>query len=142
MKCNYICMMGAIPIGVFGCIWKSYIMIICSLMGVLFHGNPDNKLLKYIDVSLNTYVSFKASTYGNNIIFLVIFSGACYILNSTIYDIRNNQKYISGNIVNACNIAHVCLIQMVGLYGYYLLYIHEPCIEFYFICEDNMIINN
>ncbi len=135
MKSNYICMVGAIPIGVCGCIWKSYIMIICSLMGVLFHRHPDNKLLKYIDLSLNTYISFKASTYGNNIMWLVIFSATCYILNSFVYDVRNHTRYI------ACNIAHVFFIQMVGIYGYYLLYKHEPCIEFYFVCEDKMINN-
>ena len=135
MKSNYICMVGAIPIGVCGCIWKSYIMIIYSLMGVLFHRHPDNKLLKYIDLSLNTYISFKASTYGNNIMWLVIFSATCYILNSFVYDVRNHTRYI------ACNIAHVFFIQMVCIYGYYLLYKHGPCIEFYFVCEDKMINN-
>jgi len=135
MKCNYICMIGAIPMGVCGCIWKSYIMIIVSLLGVLFHVHPDNKLLKYMDLSLNTYTSYKGSKYGNNIMLLVIFSATCYILNSFVYDVRNHTRYI------ACNIAHVFCIQMAGIYGYYLLYKHEPCIEFYFVCEDNMINN-
>ena len=135
MKSNYICMVGAILMCVYGCIWKSYILIISSLMGVLFHRHPDNKLLKYIDLSLNTYTSYKASKYGNNIMWLVIFSATCYTLNSFVYDVRNHARYI------ACNIAHVFFIQLVGIYGYYLLYKHEPCIEFYFVCEDKMINN-
>ena len=135
MNSNYICMLGAIPIGVCGCIWKSYIMIICSLIGLLFHRRPDNKVIKYIDLSFNGAVSCKGALYDNNIMLLVIFSATCYILNSFVYDVRNHMRYI------ACNIAHVFFIQMVGLYGYYLLYKHEPCIEFYFVCEDKMINN-
>ena len=135
MNSNYICMLGAIPIGVCGCIWKSYIMIICSLIGLLFHRRPDNKVIKYIDLSFNGAVSCKGALYDNNIMLLVIFSATCYILNSFVYDARNHTRYIG------CNIAHVFFIQIVGIYGYYLLYKHEPCIEFYFVCEDNMINN-
>ena len=102
-------------------------------MAVLFHRRPDNKLLKYIDLSFNAYTSYKATKYGNNIMRLVVFSGICYILNNLVYDSKNHTRYI------VCNIAHVFFIQMIGIYGYYLLYKHEPCIEFYFLCEDNMI---
>ena len=110
-------------------------MIICSLIGLLFHRRPDNKVIKYIDLSFNGAVSCKGALYDNNIMLLVIFSATCYILNSFVYDVRNHTRYI------ACNIAHVFFIQMVGIYGYYLLYKHDPCIEFYFVCEDNMINN-
>jgi len=133
MKRNYICILGALPIGITGYIWKSKTMILSSIVGVIFHTNPNNQMIKYIDLSLNIVLSCKGALYDNNIMWLVIFSGTCYILNSFVYDVRNHTRYI------ACNIAHVLFIQMVGLYGYYLLYKHEPCIEFYYVCEDNMI---
>jgi len=127
---NYICMVGAIPIGVVGCIWKSHIMIICSLIGVLFHRRPDNKLIKGFDLSLNVALSCKGALYDNNIMLLVIISGICYILNCHIYKPEN-----PANI--AYNIRHICIVNIGGLCGYYILYKHEPCIEFYFQCEDH-----
>ena len=133
MKSNYICMLGILPIGICGYIWKSYIMMICCGMGIVTHMYPDNKIIKYTDLTFNTYSSFKATTYGNNIMPLFIFSGTFYTLNSFVYDVNNHTRYI------ACNVAHVLFIQMVGIYGYYRLYKHEPCIEFYFDCEDNLI---
>ena len=56
MKYNYICLAGVIPMTVFGYLWKSKIMLFVSLIGYIFHTNPHNKVIKYIDLSVN--VSF------------------------------------------------------------------------------------
>ena len=53
MKRNYICILGALPMGITGCIWKSKTMILSSVVGVIFHAHPNNQVLKYIDLFLN-----------------------------------------------------------------------------------------
>ena len=45
MKYNYICIIGNIPFGLFGVIWKSKIMIYMCILGILFHMNYNNKYL-------------------------------------------------------------------------------------------------
>jgi len=132
MKHNYICIVGALPFGIFGYIWISYAMMFTSFIGVIFHMHPNNNKLKYMDLAINSCFSINASVYHYKIMSLVIFSAICYILNNREYNNDNTNKTLS-------NIRHVLLVQLVGLYGYYLLYKHESCIEFYFVCEDNMI---
>ena len=100
--------------------------------------HPNNKKLLYIDLTINTYLSMRAIFNDYKIMALVIFSGICYILNSRTY----NNIYTNRTL---CNIRHVILVQFVGIYGYYLLSCHKPCIEFYFDCSDykeNNIISN
>ncbi len=128
MKRNYICILGALPMGITGCIWKSKTMILSSVVGIIFHAHPNNQVLKYIDLFLNITLSCKGALYDNNIMLLVIISGIFYILNCYIY--KPNNPY---NIVY--NFRHVCIVNIGGISGYYLLYKHEPCLDFYFICN-------
>jgi hypothetical protein len=129
MKHNYICIVGAIPIGIFGYIWRSHTMLLSSFIGVIFHIHPNNNTLKYMDLAMNSCFSLRATLYDYKIMLLAIFSGICYILNSRVYNIYNTNKTL-------CNIRHVLLVQLVGVYGYYLLRCHKPCIDFYFDCSD------
>ena len=59
MKPNYICCAGITLQFICGHLWKSHIMIIVSLLGYIFHLNPDNKILKYTDLSVNILLSSK-----------------------------------------------------------------------------------
>ena len=59
MKHNYICLIGIIPYGVFGYLWKSNIMLFASFR-IYFHLNPHNNVIKYIDLSVNVSLSIYA----------------------------------------------------------------------------------
>ena len=132
MKHNYICMVGAIPIGVAGCIYKSNTMISSSVIGIIFHTYPNNKILKYTDLLFNVLLSCNASLYSNDIMILAIMSSICYLLNCFVFIPENKDNF-------AYNITHVFIVNIGGLYGYYLLYNHEPCVDFYFDCiHDNV----
>ena len=132
MKHNYICMVGAVPLGIFGYIWGSHTMMLSSFIGVIFHMYPNNNTLKYLDLAMNSCFSLKATIYDYKIMTLAIFSGICYTINSYVYNNYNTNKVL-------CNIIHVFLVQFAGVYGYYLLRCHEPCIDFYFDCiHDNV----
>ena len=79
-------MVGAIPIGVAGCIYKSNTMISSSVIGIIFHTYPNNKILKYTDLLFNVLLSCNASLYSNDIMILAIMSSICYLLNDNIID--------------------------------------------------------
>ena len=128
MKPNYICCAGIIPIVICGYLWKSNVMLYVSLIGYIFHTNPDDKIIKYIDLSVNILLSTKAMLIERKTIIPATFSAFCYVHNNILY----RPKSITGVIYN---LKHVFFIQFIGLYGYYLLYKHEPCFEFYFICD-------
>lgn len=129
MKYNYICLAGVIPITVFGYLWKSKIMLFVSLIGYIFHANPHNKVIKYIDLSVNVSLCVCAMFIERKTIIPALFSGICYVYNNIIY----RPVYIHGIVYN---LKHVFLIQFVGVYGYYLLYKYEPCLELFFICDN------
>lgn len=128
MKRNYICIIGIIPYGIFGIIWKSHIMFFVCLLGIIFHMNPSNNILKYIDLIINIYLSSNAMWCEKKTIVPATFSGIIYIYdNIFVSKVMNNS--------NSRNIKHALCIQLVGLYGYFLLYKHSPCLDFYFICN-------
>ncbi len=129
MKYNYICIIGNIPFGLFGVIWKSNIMIYMCILGILFHLNYNNKYLKYIDLAANVLLSIYAIVLEKKTIIPASFSGICYIYNNIVYRPTNINSVIY-------NLKHVFCIQIVGLYGYYLLYNHEPCLDIFFICDN------
>lgn len=132
MHYNYICLTGLIPCTIFGYLWKSKIMLFVSLLGYIFHTNPHNKVIKYIDLSVNVSICVCAMVIERKIIIPAVFSGICYVYNNIIY----RPVYIDGIVYN---LKHVFLIQFVGVYGYYLLYNHDPCLEFFFICDNQSI---
>ncbi len=128
MKPNYICCAGITVQFICGYLWKSNIMIIASLLGYIFHLNPDNKIFKYTDLSVNILLSSKAMILEKKTIIPATFSAFCYIHNNVLY----RPESIMGVIYN---LKHVVFIQFVGVYGYYLLYKHEPCLDLYFVCD-------
>ena len=131
MKHNYICLIGIIPCNILGYLWKSNIMLFVSLLGYIFHLNPHNNVIKYIDLSVNVSLSIYAIVLEKNYFTSIIFC-TCYFNNN----ILHRPKNIDGVIYN---LKHVFLIQFVGYYGYYLLYKHEPCLEFFFKCDNENI---
>ena len=132
MKHNYICLIGVIPCNILGYLWKSNIMLFVSLLGYIFHLNPHNNVIKYIDLSVNVSLSIYAIVLEKKTILPASFSAICYFNNN----ILHRPKNINGVIYN---LKHVFLIQFVGYYGYYLLYKHEPCLEFFFKCDNENI---
>jgi len=129
MKYNYICLAGVIPMTVFGYLWKSKIMLFVSLIGYIFHTNPHNKVIKYIDLSVNVSFTLYAIVIEKKTRIPAAFSGICYVYNNILHRPNN----ISGIVYN---LKHVFFIQIVGVYGYYLLYNHEPCLDIFFICDN------
>jgi len=132
MKHNYICLIGIIPYGVFGYLWKSNIMLFAFFLGFIFHLNPHNKVIKYIDLSVNVSLSIYAIVLEKKTILPASFSAICYFNNNILHRPKNINCVIY-------NLKHVFLIQFVGYYGYYLLYKHEPCLEFFFKCDNENI---
>ena len=104
-------------------------MLFVSLIGYIFHANPHNKVIKYIDLSVNVSLCVCAMFIERKTIIPALFSGICYVYNNIIY----RPVYIDGIVYN---LKHVFLIQFVGVYGYYLLYKYEPCLELFFICDN------
>ena len=129
MKYNYICLVGIIPTTVFGYLWKSKIMLFVSLVGYIFHTNPHNKVIKFMDLSINVSLTLYATVIEKKTRIPATFSGICYAYNNILHRPNN----INGIVYN---LKHVFFIQIVGVYGYYLLYNHEPCLEFFFICDN------
>ena len=129
MKYNYICLAGVIPMTVFGYLWKSKIMLFVSLIGYIFHTNPHNKVIKYIDLSVNVSFTLYAIVIEKKTRIPAAFSGICYVYNNILHRPNN----ISGIVYN---LKHVFFIQIVGVYGYYLLYNYEPCLDIFFICDN------
>ncbi len=115
---NLICLVGAIPIGICGFYWNSKTMMLVSIVGVLFHLNPKNKFMYFLDLSLNSCLSIIACCYNKKIICLFLFSSICFIINNYLY----YHTSINKNIIN---VQHVLFIQCVGLYGYYMIYSQE-----------------
>lgn len=127
MKRNYICIIGNIPFGIFGIIWRSHVMVFMFMLGILFHMNPCNNILKYFDLLINIFLTYNAMLCERKTIVPASFSGIVYIYNIFATNVTNNRTL--------SNITRAVCIQLVGLYGYFLLYKHTPCLDFYFICN-------
>ena len=124
---NYICAIGALPLGMCGLYWNSHIMIIVSTIGVLFHINPKNNLLDLLDLSINTSLSTLACYQNLNILPVCFAASSIFIVNHYLYHYTNINK-------NIINIQHVIFVQGLGLYGYYMIYC-QPIRSFIFFKE-------
>tara|TARA_Y100000768_G_C23947747_1_gene668483 strand:- start:1090 stop:1476 length:387 start_codon:yes stop_codon:yes gene_type:complete len=128
MKYNYICIIGSIPFGFIGLLIKSKTMVFSSVMGILFHTHPNNISLKYLDLGQNIILGSIATTYDSRILIILTITAICYILNCFVYKPKHSENI-------GYNVRHICICNVGGLYGYYILYNIKPCIELYFTCE-------
>ena len=115
---NIICLIGTIPIGIYGIHWNSSIMIIVSIIGVLFHLNPNNTFMYSLDLSMNVILSSFACYQNKNVIVPCLFALFIFVVNHYLYNLTKINKHL-------INLQHFIFVQGLGLYGYYLIYSQE-----------------
>lgn len=115
---NIICLLGSIPFGICGIHWNSSIMIIVSIIGVLFHSNPNNTFMYSLDLSMNIILSSFACYQNKNVIVPCLFALFIFVVNHYLYNLTKINKHL-------INLQHVIFVQGLGLYGYYLIYSQE-----------------
>jgi hypothetical protein len=126
---NKIAMLGLIPFGILGPLYRSPTMFMIFVLGCLFHKFPDSRALYIIDTAHNTSWFLWGTIQERQIRHLSAFALAFFPLNSIVFPNPPNNKRWE-------NIRHIIFVQWVGVYAFHVLYNSPNCNRYAFICDE------
>lgn len=125
---NKIAILGLLPFALMAPYFRSPPMVVIFILGVIFHINPENKILFIIDTTTNTYFFIIGAIQCPDIVTINVFVITVFVLNGYLLKSKKHSELF-------CNVIHTVFIQWVGIYAFYHLWRLDPCNKYFFICN-------